>query len=116
MITFLYSLLNYTRYPFNYRSLIIFFWVSTMQIFTSNTPSLVHAQPIATSKDHLMTDHQHTRNDAYYWMRLTDEQKAQKKPDQPTNEPSRSGIHCVLLFFWLVARSAGQLVNRSFFE
>ena len=48
----------------------------------------VHAQtiPQADQKEHLMTIHQDTRNDPYYWMRLTDQQKTAKKPDAHTKQ------------------------------
>ncbi len=42
--------------------------------------------PIAAKKDTSLTTHDHTRIDPYYWMRLTDEQKASENPDQQTNE------------------------------
>ena len=42
--------------------------------------------PKASKKDHLMTVHGDTRNDPYYWMRLTDEQKSAKTPDDRTQK------------------------------
>ena len=41
-------------------------------------------KPIAKKIDHEMTIHGDTRNDPYFWMRLTDEQKNAKTPDQET--------------------------------
>ena len=42
--------------------------------------------PIAIKKDTSLTIHNHTRIDPYYWMRLTDEQKASENPDEQTNQ------------------------------
>ena len=42
--------------------------------------------PIATKKDTTITWHGHDREDPYYWMRLTDEQKNAETPDNHTQE------------------------------
>lgn len=44
------------------------------------------AAPVAAKKDSVMTWHGHTRNDEYFWMRLTDEQKNAETPDAHTQE------------------------------
>jgi oligopeptidase B len=42
--------------------------------------------PVAVKKDTSLTIHDHTRIDPYYWMRLTDEQKASENPDKQTTQ------------------------------
>ena len=42
--------------------------------------------PIATKKDTTITWHGHDREDPYYWMRLTDDQKSAETPDNHTQE------------------------------
>lgn len=42
--------------------------------------------PIAAKKDKILKSHNKVRNDPYYWMRLTDEQKNDKTPDAHTQE------------------------------
>ncbi len=42
--------------------------------------------PIAKQQDSLLTVHEHTRVDPYFWMRLTDEQKNAETPDAQTQE------------------------------
>ena len=42
--------------------------------------------PIASKKDSIMTWHGHTRNDEYFWMRLSDDQKNAENPDAQTQE------------------------------
>ena len=42
--------------------------------------------PVASKKDSLLTIHGHTRNDPYFWMRLTDDQKNAESPDAQTQE------------------------------
>lgn len=42
--------------------------------------------PVARKKDHYITIHGDTRNDPYYWMRLSDEQKEAATPDEQTTE------------------------------
>lgn len=44
------------------------------------------ASPVADKQAHEMTIHDHTRNDEYYWMKLTDEQKNAEKPDEHTSQ------------------------------
>jgi oligopeptidase B len=86
MIRSLDSLSKCIRYALIHSSSLIFVLGIAMHISSFVGISHIHAQPVATSKDHLMTDHQDTRNDPYYWMRLTDQQKTQKKPDQHTQQ------------------------------
>ena len=43
-------------------------------------------EPFAAKKDKIMTTHGKERNDPYYWMRLSDEQKNAKEPDAHTQE------------------------------
>lgn len=43
-------------------------------------------EPVAAKKDKIMTTHGKERNDPYYWMRLSDEQKNAKEPDAHTQE------------------------------
>ncbi|NJW52901.1 S9 family peptidase [Salinimicrobium oceani] len=40
--------------------------------------------PDVMQKDSVLTVHGHTRKDPYFWMRLTDEQKLTKQPDEQT--------------------------------
>ena len=42
--------------------------------------------PVAKKADHPLTIHGDTRNDPYYWMRLSDEQKESATPDQQTKD------------------------------
>jgi len=42
--------------------------------------------PTPAMKDHEMTIHGDTRNDKYYWMKLSDDQKNAKKADEQTQE------------------------------
>ena len=42
--------------------------------------------PVAPKKDHLLTAHGETRNDPYFWMRLSDKQKSAARPDKQTQE------------------------------
>ncbi len=42
--------------------------------------------PIAEKQDHIMEIHGDKRNDKYYWMRLTDEQKMAENPDEKTQK------------------------------
>lgn len=42
------------------------------------------APPVAAREDHPMTLHGHTRNDGYFWMRLSEEQRKAKDPDAHT--------------------------------
>lgn len=42
------------------------------------------APPVAEKRDSVITTHGHSRVDPYFWMRLTDEQKAAKIPDAQT--------------------------------
>ena len=42
--------------------------------------------PVAAKKDSLLTIHGDTRNDPYFWMRLTDDQKNAENPDNQTQE------------------------------
>ena len=43
-------------------------------------------EPIAAKKENIMTIHGKERNDPYYWMRLSDEQKNAATPDSSTQE------------------------------
>ena len=43
-----------------------------------------HTPPIAKKQPHKMSMHGDERIDNYYWMRLSDEQKESKKPDEQT--------------------------------
>lgn len=42
--------------------------------------------PIARKESHIITTHGDAREDNYFWMRLTDEQKTAEKPDSHTQE------------------------------
>ena len=46
----------------------------------------VHAQKPASKQKHTMIIHKDTREDPYYWMRLSDEQKSATKPDAHTQK------------------------------
>jgi len=48
---------------------------------------LDNAPPVAEKKDHIIETHGHERNDPYFWMRLTDEQKVAEEPDEQTKNP-----------------------------
>jgi len=50
-------------------------------IMMSNTQIKI---PIAEKQDHTLTNHGDTRIDPYYWMKLSDEQKNAKTPDEKT--------------------------------
>jgi len=73
-----------------------FFFISTLITITACMPteqkkSIAQNKegltaPIATKKDTFITWHDHTRNDQYYWMRLTDDQKNAENPDGHTQE------------------------------
>lgn len=41
----------------------------------------MNAPPIAEKQDHPITAHGHTRNDPYFWMRLSEEQRTAAEPD-----------------------------------
>jgi len=43
-------------------------------------------EPFAAKKDKILSTHGKERNDPYYWMRLTDEQKNAKEPDEHTKQ------------------------------
>ena len=45
-----------------------------------------HLAPIAEKKDSVITFHNHSRTDSYFWMRLSDEQKNAKNPDEQTQQ------------------------------
>ena len=45
-----------------------------------------HTPPIAKKQPHTMSMHGDERIDNYYWMRLSDEQKESKKPDEQTKD------------------------------
>ena len=47
-----------------------------------NTPKA----PVAKKIDSVLTIHDHTRIDPYFWMRLTDEQKVAKEKDAQTQD------------------------------
>lgn len=51
-----------------------------------NVASSFPDPPIAEKKDCVLTMHDHTRVDPYFWMRLTDEQKNAVTPDEQTNK------------------------------
>lgn len=44
------------------------------------------APPLATKRPHALTAHGHTRNDEYYWMRLSEAQRNADPPDAHTQE------------------------------
>ena len=51
-----------------------------------NEVSKAFEPPKAEKKDSLLTIHGDTRNDPYFWMRLTDNQKTAEEPDDQTKE------------------------------
>jgi len=53
---------------------------------SSTTMNSKSPAPIAEKKDTTLTVHGHSRIDPYFWMRLTDEQKMSKDPDQQTTK------------------------------
>lgn len=46
----------------------------------------IKQEPIAEKVEHEITTHGHKRNDPYFWMRLSDEQKEQDTPDEQTKK------------------------------
>ncbi|NJY61275.1 S9 family peptidase [Salinimicrobium sp. CDJ15-81-2] len=50
------------------------------EVSASNYPQ----PPDVLQKDSLLVAHGHTRKDPYFWMRLTDEQKLEERPDEQT--------------------------------
>ncbi len=52
----------------------------------SMIPDKLPAAPVAEKKDSVLTVHDHTRVDPYFWMRLTDEQKNADQPDVQTQK------------------------------
>ena len=52
----------------------------------SMMPENLPDAPVAEKKDSVLTIHDHTRVDPYFWMRLTDEQKNAEKPDEHTQK------------------------------
>ncbi len=66
-------------------SLILFSCTNTqkqMQLLPSNLPT----PPVAEKEDSILTIHDDTRVDPYFWMRLTDEQKNASEPDKQTQK------------------------------
>ncbi len=51
----------------------------------TNTQTMIKP-PVAEKKPHKLVAHGDTRIDNYYWMRLTDEQKNAKEPDEQTRQ------------------------------
>ena len=51
-----------------------------------NTKEKSMEEPIAQKVPHEITTHGHTRVDDYFWMRLSDEQKEAKEPDDQTKD------------------------------
>ena len=52
----------------------------------SNKTSMKKDAPIAEKADTLLKEHGQTRSDPYFWMRLSDEQKRAKTPDDQTKK------------------------------
>lgn len=52
----------------------------------SMIPTNLPEAPIAEKKDCVLTIHNDTRIDPYFWMRLTDEQKTAEQPDEQTQK------------------------------
>ncbi len=52
----------------------------------SMIPTHLPKAPIAEKKDSVLTTHDHTRIDPYFWMRLTDDQKNTPNPDTQTKK------------------------------
>ncbi|MCT4591720.1 MAG: S9 family peptidase [Carboxylicivirga sp.] len=52
----------------------------------SMIPENLPNAPVAEKKDSVLTMHDHTRVDPYFWMRLTDEQKNAENPDEQTQK------------------------------
>ena len=53
---------------------------------TSMIPDALPEPPMAVKKDSVLSIHEHTRVDPYFWMRLTDGQKSAETPDQQTQQ------------------------------
>ena len=61
--------------------------ISFITMSQSNNPTTpATTLPKAAKMDHPMSAHGDTRNDAYYWMRLSDEQKQSAQPDKQTKQ------------------------------
>lgn len=56
------------------------------QKVTESKEMEMQKEPIAEQVKHEITTHGHTRMDPYFWMRLSDEQKGQKTPDEQTQK------------------------------
>jgi oligopeptidase B len=56
------------------------------QKITQNKEMEKQIEPMAEQVPHEITTHGHTRIDPYFWMRLSDEQKGQKSPDEQTQK------------------------------
>ncbi|WP_198931839.1 S9 family peptidase [Labilibacter marinus] len=69
-------------------AVVIFLFTHCTNIKTQQSmiPSELPEAPIAAKKDSLLTFHDDTRVDPYFWMRLTDEQKNADTPDQQTQQ------------------------------
>lgn len=50
------------------------------------TTTDLFAPPVAAKRAHIITAHGHSRNDEYYWMRLSEEQRNASPPDAHTQE------------------------------
>ncbi|MEE9374392.1 MAG: S9 family peptidase [Saprospiraceae bacterium] len=75
----------------NYFLLITILSILTTACMPTNKDSMIKnldglTLPIAHKKDSLLTLHGDTRNDPYFWMRLTDDQKSAKNPDDQTQQ------------------------------
>ncbi len=51
-----------------------------------NTLENMPQPPVAEKRDSVLTFHGHERRDPYFWMRLTDDQKAASQPDEQTQK------------------------------
>ncbi|NNE55825.1 MAG: oligopeptidase B, partial [Flavobacteriales bacterium] len=58
---------------------------STPQEKENSSKDMIEA-PVAKKEPKELTTHGHTRNDPYYWMRLSDEQKNAETPDAQTQQ------------------------------
>jgi len=67
-------------------SMLVFMACSTQNKVPEIAASQFPAPPDAIQKDSVITFHNHSRTDSYFWMRLTDEQKEAATPDAQTKQ------------------------------
>ncbi len=67
-------------------ALIVLMGASCRNTTTHMQETALATPPVAVKKPHSISAHGHTREDAYYWMRLSEEQRNAEAPDAHTRE------------------------------